>query len=280
MEARIKAAYLEGPSAFRELDRRDLFIWLGKIYYGIIYRESHEPQLVREQAGERLVPADHLKTLSFHHFLLQSVADRLDWFPRFPGPASFHFFECLDDEDPLRRFDYMDDLGTPMLAIRIGRIGIVGVLQDWGRSENVQQPHLVAAREMKLHPTQFREVYGRLKYMTEIAWRDNVHPTVGGPECVTVLYDPAQEFRGEVDPGEQARVLASLWGVSPQAITKDGMGMSTICDMSGSPLTAPDHGLIFFSLDGSTGLWPANQVELTEELLKSPCIGTDSPSPD
>lgn len=276
VEARVKNAYLKGLSGFRELDRRDLLVWLGKIYYGIIYRESHVPRSVRDQFGERLVPTEYLKTLSFHHFLLQVVADRVDWSPRYPGPASFHFFECLDDEDPGRRFDYLDDLDVPMLGIRMGRIGVVCVLQDWGRSENVQQNHLRTARTMRLHPTQFREVYGRLKYMTDSSWKDNIHPVVGGSQCVTVFYNPDQEFRGDVDPEEQAHVLASVWGVPWGSITQDGMSISTICDMSDSPLQASDHNTIFLTLDGSTGLWPVNQIELPEDLESIPRLEADS----
>lgn len=280
VEARVKDAYLKGLSEFRELDRRDLFVWLGKIYYGIIYRESLVPRSVRDQSGERLVPSEHLETFSFHHFLLQAVADRVDWFPRYPGPASFHFFECLDHKVPGRRFDYLDDLDVPMLAIRIGRIGVVCVLQDWGRSENVQQVHVRTAKTMRLHPTQFREVYGRLKYLTDSSWKDNIHPVVGAPQCATVFYNPSQEFCDEVDPEEQAHALATVWGVPWDSITQGGMSISTICDMSGSPLQARDHDMLFPTLDRSRCLWPLSQLELPENWETLPRLEAGPTSHD
>lgn len=147
IESRVKAAYLQGLDTFSKLDRRDLFIWLGKIYYGLVYKESLRPRFAEEQAGERLVPESHLESIEFHHFLMQSAAEAVSWQPLLPGPASFHFFTCIDSEDSRWRFDYLDDLFVPMLGLRLGPIGVVVVLQDWGRSEGVSQLQLTAAQK-------------------------------------------------------------------------------------------------------------------------------------
>jgi len=262
IEKRVKEAFREGLQAVERLDRRDLFLWLGKIYYGLVYRESLQPRFVREQQGERLVPDEHLRSISFHHFLLQASAGLVDWVPETPGPASFHFFECLDDEDPGRRFDYMDDLFIPMLGIRMGSVGIVCVLQDWGRSEGVQQPHLEAARTMRLHPTQFREVYGRLNYMTRVSWRNKAHTIVGGKAKVTVFVGPSDDFSGRFVVEEFAQLMASHWEVPKDAIYKDGFTYSTICDISGVRNSVADHDVVFVAPHGQTGLWPAHRVDL------------------
>ncbi|MCH8563664.1 hypothetical protein LTI14_10625 [Nesterenkonia sp. YGD6] len=264
VEARVKAAYFEGFDAFKQLDRRDLFIWLGKIYYGLVYRESLEPRFVEEQKGERLVPNEHLESIAFHHFLLQTVADRVAWAPPSPGPASFHFFECLDSEIPEWRFDYMDDLYVPMLGLRLGRIGIICVLQDWGRSEGAQEGHLVAAREVMLHATQFREVYSRLSYMTKAFWRNNGHLVVGGPERATVTYDPQPPFEGVTETRHLAEVLASAWQVPLEAIFDGDRLCSTIFDQSGEIASMPDNSSLFPAPFSPIGLWPWN-VDLTEE---------------
>lgn len=265
VEERVKTAFNEGFESFQQLDRRDLFIWLGKIYYGLIYRESFQPRDVRDQHGERLVPEEHLRSLAFHHFLLQTAAGLVNWVPELPGPASFHFFECLDHEDPLRRFDYMDDLLVPMLGLRMGTIGVVCVLQDWGRSEGVQQPHLMAAQRTKLHPTQFREVYGRISYMTKVSWKDNVHAVVKSKDAVTVVAAPPEEFAGSFIVHDFAHVMASLWDVPVEAIYKDGYSYSTLYDLhAGMPNAVSDHDAIFIAPHGDTGLWPAHRVDLKE----------------
>lgn len=270
VENRVRAAFAEGFDTFKQLDRRDLFIWLGKIYYGLVYRESLQPRSVREQRGERLVPEEHLRSISFHHFLLQSAAGLVRWKPERPGPASFHFFECLDSGDPLRRFDYMDDLFVPMLGLRMGTIGVVCVLQDWGRSEEVQQPHLIAARGMKLHPTQFREAYGRLSYMTKASWIDQVHSVIGGKDSVTVLSGPLKEFAGSFVVKDFAHVMSSLWEVPFETIYNDGCSYSTIYDMHADrPNVVSDHNVVFTAPHGHTGLWPAHHLDLRELDLPS-----------
>ncbi|TFB97480.1 hypothetical protein E3O42_16205 [Cryobacterium adonitolivorans] len=261
VEDRVKAAFLEGLEPFKRLDRRDLFIWFGKIYYGIVYKESLRPMLARDQDGQRLVPESHLKTVAFHHFLLQSAGGHVSWHPEQPGPASFHFFECLDSDTSTRRFDYLDDLFVPVLGLRLGKIGVVCVLQDWGRSENVQQLQLNAAREMQLHPTQFREAYARLNYMTKVSWSDKKHMIIGGDGSAVVMAGDPGEFTGTFVVEDYAQILSSVWEVPLSSIYRDGSTFSTICDPLGRPTPAKSHDVLFCAPLGSTGLWPGHLVD-------------------
>jgi len=272
VEARIKAAFLEGVEAFGALDRRDLFIWLGKIYYGLIYKESLRPRFVREQDGERLVPESHLQSVSFHHFLLQAAGGFVSWEPAEPGPASFHFFECLEDEQPIRRFDYMDDIHVPIIGLRMGSIGVVCILQDWGRSEGVQQLQLNAARGMKLHPTQFREVYARLSYMTKASWTDKKHMIIGGDDTALVIAGDPGDFAGSFVLGEYVQTLSHLWGVPFEAVYRDGTTFSTICDQFGLPNVAAHHDVVFTAPHGTTGLWPAHRISTASLAPVQPVI--------
>jgi hypothetical protein len=273
IEARVKAAFQEGFDAFCALDRRDLFIWLGKIYYGLIYKENLRPRFVREQDGERIVPDSHLQSVAFHHFLLQSAGGFVSWEPAIPGPASFHFFECLDDDRSRRRFDYMDDLFAPIIGLRIGSIGVVCVLQDWGRSEGVQQLQLNAARQMKLHPTQFREVYARLSYMTKVSWRNMRHPIIGGDNKAVVIAGDPGDFAGSFNVADYAQTLSHIWAVPLEAVYRDGFTFSTICDQVGTPNVAISHDVVFTAPHGITGLWPAHEV-LTDQLQDGPPVGS------
>jgi len=270
IEDRVKAAYLDGLEAFTKLDRRDLFIWLGKIYYGMIYKESLRPMFEREQNGARLVPESHLQTVTFHHFLLQSVCGQVDWQPSYPGPASFHFFECLDHEDPRLRFDYLDDLFTPIIGLRLGKIGVVCILQDWGRSEDTQQLQLNAAKDMSLHPTQFREVYARLNYMTKVSWQNKTHVVIGTNDSATVMAGDLGEFSGTFVDEDYAQILSSVWNVPVAAICKDGHTFSSICDPNGYQYVARSHDVLFKTPAGTTGLWPAHLIDTTTETWEKP----------
>lgn len=39
----MRVGFEGGLATFARLDRRDLFLWLGKIYYGLVYKESLQP---------------------------------------------------------------------------------------------------------------------------------------------------------------------------------------------------------------------------------------------
>ncbi|GGI01305.1 hypothetical protein GCM10007170_40440 [Arthrobacter liuii] len=129
----------------------------------------------------------------------------------------------------------------------------------------MRQPHLVAAREMKLHPTQFREVYGRINYMTKACWTDRTHPIVEGKDVITVLAGPWAEFSGSFVVDEFAQVMASLWEVPFEAIYRDGYSYSTLYDTDikrSNPVYS--HDVIFTAPHGDTGLWPAHQMDVRE----------------
>ncbi|MFJ8896802.1 hypothetical protein ACIRCZ_19625 [Leifsonia sp. NPDC102414] len=74
IEKRVQVAFSAGLDAVRRLDRRDLFLWLGKIYYGVVYAESLRRADVRDPASPPLVPEEHLESIRFHHFLLQAAS--------------------------------------------------------------------------------------------------------------------------------------------------------------------------------------------------------------
>lgn len=96
VEERLKGAFLQGFEEFRELNPTDLFLWLGKIYYGIVYHESLLPLELSQQDGQRLISDVHLQTLAFHRYLLGAASGRVRWDSVTSSPASFHFFRCLD----------------------------------------------------------------------------------------------------------------------------------------------------------------------------------------
>lgn len=266
IESRVRVAFAGGLEAFAALDSRDLFLWLGKIYYGLVYKESLQPLHIRESAGPRLIPAEHLASVAFHHFLLQSAADVVNWQPILPGPATFHFFECLDSDEPRMRFDYMDDLLIPMLGIRMGRIGVIAVLQDWGRSEGVVQPQIEAARTFALHPTQFREAYARLAYMTASSWRDVSHVVASRDGVATVMTRNAGGFDGTWVWADFAPRLAGAWAVPVEAIFDGETGMSTIGGGDSAPIPVESMEVAFVAAFSGQGLWPYAGADLIGAL--------------
>jgi hypothetical protein len=259
VEKRVKTAFHLGIEAVRALDRKDLFLWLGKIYYGIVYLESLKRRNVRITPGELpvpLVPVEHLESVRFHHLLLQAAAGVVTWLPSTPGPASILIYECQTDEDPHLNFDYADFLFLPVLALRLGPIGIVTVLQDWGAIEVTQEPRLDAARKIRLHATQFREIYALVLYITKQTWVNHVHTVVGKIDDVTIIAPSYEAGGGTVVPAEYAEELAMALHTTVDDVLAGTKLVNLFpTDENGDPIEVPYPATAFKSMK-ERALWP------------------------
>lgn len=260
IERRVRNAFVGGISAVRQLERRDLFLWLGKIYYGLIYADSLRALDPSRQLGDRLVPIDHLKEQRFHHFLLQAASGAVTWQPSEPGPASFLIYQCQTGPEPEMNFDYGDDLFLPLLSLRVGEVGIICVLQDQGEMETISEPRLDAARTLCLHPTQFREVFAMVRYLAREYWQNQKHTIVWGPDqaTATIVLAPRRSgpSRGQVDVTKYAPLLAETLSVPIEAVF-NGTGVLTFTNTpSGEPWHVPWPEALVTGIDGHP-LWPS-----------------------
>jgi hypothetical protein len=128
LENRVAKAYRDGLTSFQALAPEDLFVWLGKMHYGLLRlelrlrldRKSGSPDTI-------LKPEFFVGSLRLEHLLLQSARGVLRFRQQ---PASVLFFEL---EPPKGfPFGYTDDINPAYLALRVGTIGIVANLLDWG----------------------------------------------------------------------------------------------------------------------------------------------------
>lgn len=259
IERRVKGAFNMGVESVRRLDRKDLFLWLGKIYYGILYAESLRPMDPKQQDGDRIVLSDHLAEHSFHHFLLQAASGSVEWQPDEPGPASFLIYECQTGPEPGMNFDYGDDLHLPILAIRIGEVGIIGVLQDCGAMESTQERRLVAARDLQLHPTQFREIFAMVRYLARETWKNRTHviiPNSDETRSTVLLIPTATQDRGTVDTEVYAASLAEALHTNIEAVFNGTHVVCLTVAEDGQPTYFPWPEMLIVGIDGQP-LWPA-----------------------
>lgn len=260
IEQRVRTAFKGGIAAVRQLGRRDLFLWLGKVYYGLIYADSLRPLDPSRQLGGRLVPADHLREQVFHHFLLQAASGAVTWQPAEPGPASFLIYECQTGPEPEMNFDYGDDLFLPLISLRVGEVGLISVLQDQGDIETIREPRLDAARSLRLHPTQFREVFAMVRYLAREHWQNQKHVIVWGQDqaTATVVFTPRSNgtSRGHVDVAEYAPLLAETLGVGIESVFNGTGVLAFTFTPSGEPMHIPWPDGAVAGFDGCP-LWPA-----------------------
>lgn len=160
IEDRVQQAVAAGVQAVREVDELTLFVWLGKIFYGLLYRE-HLLKFDRSSpSSDPIVPAEVVEQFALHHKFLQAARIPFDFIPE--TPASIFIFETLPPANTQAQFDLLDSLFTLSISIRLGTVGLIASLQD-GRAAKLSFDYS-EFNKIPLHPAQFSEVTARVFY--------------------------------------------------------------------------------------------------------------------
>jgi len=206
-------AVAAGIIAVRALNPRDLFLWLGKLFYGLLYRELFLPW---DRAGKKkgmITSRSLLKQYEMHHLFLQSVRIPLRFMDF--SPASILVVNTQEPDDIRLGWDFRDELNTMCIACRMGPVGLVSVLQDGG----AQMPlfSLMKVAKRKLHPLQFSEIIAKVTYKAMLFNRTPKYMVIdGNPK--TVIQTPLGGLSGKplFDDWKQhhyAQILSQITGV-------------------------------------------------------------------
>jgi hypothetical protein len=221
IEKTMSGAVRAGPRAVRALDPYYVFIWLGKIFYGVLYRELFLPWDRAQKQKGSIVPKWLLKEeYSMHHLFLQSVRVPM----RFANflPASILILETEEPKgDPTTAWDFNDNPATMFIGCRMGKVGLICVLQDGGAQEQLFFPHLKATLPAKLHPVQFREVMAKIRYQGMLFNRIPKYIITEDSEGnFTAIQQPLQGYNRKplFDPWDQAKYAEILSAVMRRSI--------------------------------------------------------------
>ena len=195
------------------MDPQDVFIWLGKMFYGLLYCQLFLPWDRSGKTKGKITSKALLKQYEMHHLFLQSVRIPM----RFEGflPASILIVRTQEPNDSRLGWDFRDELGTMCISCRVGKVGIVGVLQDGGAQQQMF-PLLKLARR-KLHPIQFTEVTAQVIYKAKLMNRVPKYIIIDG-DPKTVVQLPLQGFSTKPifdnwDQEHYAQVLCQITGL-------------------------------------------------------------------
>jgi len=162
IEERVQKACDQGAQAVRELPPLTLFLWVGKIFFGLLYREHLLPWNRRQQEEGPIVPADLLEEFRLHHQFLQAARVPIEFSPNVP--ASLFVYDTMEPSERKMGFDYLDFLEGMGMSIRVGKVGIVACLQDGGAVKYSFGEGYEEFEKIKLHWMQFAEVTARTFY--------------------------------------------------------------------------------------------------------------------
>ncbi|MYQ77578.1 hypothetical protein GTW64_10735 [Streptomyces sp. SID4923] len=244
IEIQVRQAFDSGHEAVAALDPDVLFLWMGKVYYGLMFRELSLLADRRDASLGAIMPTEFLAGFSTHHMLLQAARGAVRWETN-RHPASTFVFRAQEPSDPRNRFDYVDIVNFPFFAVRIADTAVVSVLQDWGAlSKAVTVPNIEAAKQLILHPQQFREVSALAAYMSILFNRVPKHLMMAREDHVELFTLPIAGLSAKpvYDPfvvGDYAQVLSTITG-QPLEELYDGEHVVTLLrGPDGNPYTVP-----------------------------------------
>lgn len=191
IETKVAKAYRGGYKEFRNIDECTLFIWLSKIFYGLLFKELLLPYNRAEQNNdEKIIPVEIFEQFRMAHYFLQAARIPLT-FKSFV-PWSIFIFESQVSKDCKLNFDYHDSFFDLTFGIRMGEISIVACLQDNGTQAIVMNEYIKELQSLRLHPCQFTEIFAKTTYAQRLLNRVPKYITVDSSNGLDVISPPLQ----------------------------------------------------------------------------------------
>ena len=165
LENKISFAVKGGYTEFIKLDEHEIFLWLGKIFYGIIYKELFLKYDRRNPDNGFITSPELLRGYKTHHFFLQSIRTNMIFRNFFP--ASIFIFKLQKPDDIKKNFDLIDNLYSMFISLRLGEVGVIAVLQDGGAQKSIGD-YFDIYNGKELHPIQFLEICATINYKSHL----------------------------------------------------------------------------------------------------------------
>jgi hypothetical protein len=226
IENQIQKAVEAGPDAVADLPPSVLYMWLSKIFFGILYREH---LLVADRRGgkRKIIPKEALRELRLHHDFMQGIRRSLEFPLGIPG--SILIFGTSVPDRTEEQFDFLDNHPNLSLALRMGSVGIVCCLQDGGMTKAFHDRfEKNYHRENRLHPLQFREVTARTFYKVQLLESTALYIVAETPEKMQIVTQiPPHVSYGEWDLLMFCKMLGHFWNQPVEEIYGGEIGWAS-----------------------------------------------------
>lgn len=160
LEAEVEKAMQQGYDAVKQLSQVQLFQWVAKILYGVVFNEIQSGVRQAMLSGE---PMNFSQALVHKfrnlHFMLQSIRTAMEFEHRNPFSVLI-----LPVDNATENFNYRDEINTLIFSFRMNDFAIIATLQDNGTHAIYHEEVLQAVANQRLHPIQFEEICARYFY--------------------------------------------------------------------------------------------------------------------
>ncbi|MCL7747045.1 hypothetical protein [Halalkalibacter alkaliphilus] len=161
VENTIKRGLDEGYKSFSQLDKKVVFQWISKVFYGLIFKELSLAHDRSNPSIGTITTPELLEEYKMTHTFLQSVRYPTE-FKEFQ-PWSIHILEGQESENQ-KIFNYVDGLNTLTFSINLGKVIIIAHLQDNGIHQVEKEDYFNKLQGSKLHNIQFLEIATKSAY--------------------------------------------------------------------------------------------------------------------
>ena len=169
LENKVRIAVDQGYTAVAELDSRTLFLWLGKIFFGMLYRELFLSINRSSSDSGPIVSPDDMTIFQMHHYFLQSCRVPMT-FECFDAehPWTIYVFHMQELRDHRVNWDFRDDINYRTVFVRVGNVGMLAAFVDGGAISVDAGNSFSRYSEYQLHPLQFEELGAAFFYKASL----------------------------------------------------------------------------------------------------------------
>lgn len=160
LEIEIETAFTRGYNAAKEISSERLFLWMGKIVYGILYNDiKNEIQFQKKFNKEFGLSSKLKERYGLFHLMLQSILNPISYIGALPW--SYGIVRLKYSKDV---FNFRDNPVNLDFSLGLKGFGIVACLQDNGIVWRNQEGIVKKIGDTELHPVQFEELCARFLY--------------------------------------------------------------------------------------------------------------------
>ena len=214
LEVKFQAAYQNGYEGIKALDEQELFLWTGRMVYGMLYYEMRyeSSRMMRLREPFNLSPTLRERFGNLH-LMLQSIVEPISFIGQ--KPWSIAVFPLKYSADI---FSYRDDTVNLLFQFGVNGFGLIVCLQDNGIIGEKQKEILQKIEGHVLHPIQFEELFARFHYSDYILQYQpeyQIENTENGItiEAIPITANANRPIFGFWDEEVFAQLLTNYWSV-------------------------------------------------------------------